>query len=186
MKPRTYIEYVLDEPYKGLGAIRAKIGPTSDVDKIFSKMYSQYVLFRNKYSYLICVSNSSQRIVYHVKQTAENRRPSKMGEVVTLLFVHFNFIIQFRNMLLFLKSSTLHIMSNLCCVYWVLLCFVFVFLMICIRIVMSQLHPFSTVSCFRRFVSRDKISHYFDRLICQRLYYDAEIAWALIAPSPLK
>jgi hypothetical protein len=34
----------------GLGAIRAKIGPTSDVDKIFSKMYLQYVLFRNKYS----------------------------------------------------------------------------------------------------------------------------------------
>jgi len=38
------------ERKKGLGAIRAKIGPTSDVDKIFSKMYSQYVLFRNKYS----------------------------------------------------------------------------------------------------------------------------------------
>ena len=38
------------EILKGLGAIRAKIGPTSDVDKIFSKMYSQYVLFRNKYS----------------------------------------------------------------------------------------------------------------------------------------
>ena len=35
---------------KGLGAIRAKIGPTSDVDKIFYKMYSQYVLFINKYS----------------------------------------------------------------------------------------------------------------------------------------
>ena len=35
---------------KGLGAIRAKIGPTSDVDKIFSKMYSQYVLFINTYS----------------------------------------------------------------------------------------------------------------------------------------
>jgi hypothetical protein len=35
---------------KGLGAIRAKIGPTSDVDNIFSKMYSQYMLFRNKYS----------------------------------------------------------------------------------------------------------------------------------------
>ena len=44
------------------------------------------------------------------------------------------------------------------------------------RIVMSQRHPFSMVSCFRRFVSRDKISHYFDRFICQRLYYDAEIA----------
>jgi hypothetical protein len=42
---------------------------------------------------------------YHVKQTAENRRPSNMGDVVTLLFVHFNFIIQFRNMFLFLKSS---------------------------------------------------------------------------------
>jgi hypothetical protein len=36
--------------FKGLGAIRVKIGPTSDVDKIFSKMYSQYVFFRNKYS----------------------------------------------------------------------------------------------------------------------------------------
>jgi hypothetical protein len=48
-----------------------------------------------------------------------------MGDVVTLLYVHFNFIIQFRNMFLFLKSSPLHIMSNLCCVYWVLLCFVF-------------------------------------------------------------
>ena len=35
---------------KGLGAIRAKIGPTLDDDKIFSKMYSQYVLFINKYS----------------------------------------------------------------------------------------------------------------------------------------
>ena len=41
---------------------------------------------------------------YHVKQTVENRRPSKMGDVATLLFVHFNFIIQLRNMFLFLKS----------------------------------------------------------------------------------
>jgi hypothetical protein len=40
------------------------------------------------------------------------RRPSKMGDVVTLLFVHFNFIIQFRNMFFFLKSSTLHIFSS--------------------------------------------------------------------------
>jgi hypothetical protein len=31
-----------------MGTIRAKIDPTSDVDKIFFKMYSQYVLFRNK------------------------------------------------------------------------------------------------------------------------------------------
>jgi hypothetical protein len=42
-----------------------------------------------------------------VKQTVENRRPSKMGDVATLLFVHFNFIIQFQNMFLFLK--TIHI-----------------------------------------------------------------------------
>ena len=28
-----------------------------------------------------------------MKQTAENRRPSKMGDVATLLFGHFNFII---------------------------------------------------------------------------------------------
>ena len=41
-------EYLFD--WKGLGAIRAKIGPTSDVDKIFSKMYSHYVLFINKYT----------------------------------------------------------------------------------------------------------------------------------------
>jgi hypothetical protein len=40
---------------------------------------------------------------------------------------------------------------------------------------MSQRDLFSTVSCFRWFVSRDKISHYFDRFICQRLYYDAEM-----------
>jgi hypothetical protein len=41
---------------------------------------------------------------YHVKQTVENRRPSKMGDVATLLFVHINFRIQLRKMLLFLKS----------------------------------------------------------------------------------
>jgi hypothetical protein len=28
----------------------------------------------------------------------------------------------------------------------------------------------------QQFASRDKISHYFDRFICQRLSYDAEIA----------
>jgi hypothetical protein len=37
------------------------------------------------------------------------------------------------------------------------------------RIVMSQRHPFPTVSCFRRFVSRDKICHYLDRFICQTM-----------------
>ena len=35
---------------------------------------------------------------YHVKQTVENRRLSKMGDVATLLFVYFNFIIQLWNM----------------------------------------------------------------------------------------
>jgi hypothetical protein len=39
------------------------------------------------------------------------------------------------------------------------------------RTLMSQRHPFSMVSCFRRFVSRDQISHYFDRLICQRAVF---------------
>jgi hypothetical protein len=43
----TFLQIIMS---KGLGAIKAKIGSTSDVDKIFSKMYSQHVLFRNKYS----------------------------------------------------------------------------------------------------------------------------------------
>ena len=50
------------------------------------------------------LSDQNNERIYHVKQTAENRRPSKMGDVATLLFVHFNFIIQHRNMFLFLKS----------------------------------------------------------------------------------
>ena len=44
------------------------------------------------------LSNQNNERFYHVKQTVENRRPSKMGDVATLLFVHFNFIIQQRNM----------------------------------------------------------------------------------------
>jgi hypothetical protein len=50
--------------------------------------------------------------------------------------------------------------------------------LICMRYIF---HPFSTVSCFRQLVSRDKISHYFDRLICQMSYYDAKIAWQIYA-----
>jgi hypothetical protein len=71
-------------------------------------------------------SEQYNEIFHHVKQTVQIRRPSKMGDFVTLLFVHFNFIIQLRNMFLFMKS--IHIASNLCFVYWVLLCFVFVFI----------------------------------------------------------
>jgi hypothetical protein len=41
------------------------------------------------------LSEQNNERIYHVKQTAENRRPSKMGDVATLLFVHFNFIKQF-------------------------------------------------------------------------------------------
>ena len=48
--PKASNYRIFKTEFKGLGAIRAKIGPTSDVDKISSKMYSQYVLFRNKYS----------------------------------------------------------------------------------------------------------------------------------------
>ena len=50
------------------------------------------------------LSDQNNERFYHVKQTVENRRPSKMGDIATLLFVHFNFIIQLRNMCLFLKS----------------------------------------------------------------------------------
>ena len=86
------------------------------------------------------LSDQNNEKFYHVKQTVENRRPSKMGDVVTLLFVHFNFIIQFWNMFLFLKSSTLHIMSNLCCVFmlcllsFIMLCFCLFNDMLCIII----------------------------------------------------
>jgi hypothetical protein len=34
---------------KGLGAIRDKIGPASDVDKIFSKMYSRFNNYKEKF-----------------------------------------------------------------------------------------------------------------------------------------
>jgi hypothetical protein len=50
------------------------------------------------------LSDQNNERFYQVKQTVENRKPSKMGDVATLLFVHFNFIIQLRNMFLFLKS----------------------------------------------------------------------------------
>jgi hypothetical protein len=50
------------------------------------------------------LSHQNNERFYHVKQTVENRRPSNMGDVATLLFVHFNFIIQLWNMFLFLKS----------------------------------------------------------------------------------
>ena len=49
-------------------------------------------------------SDQNNERFYQVKQTVENRRPSKMSDVATLLFVHFNFIIQLWNMFLFLKS----------------------------------------------------------------------------------
>jgi hypothetical protein len=52
----------------------------------------------------------------------------------------------------------------------------FFFLFLFFKDMHYNTNPFSTVSCFRRFVSSDKISHYFDRFIRQRLYYDAEIA----------
>ena len=50
------------------------------------------------------LSDENNERLYHVKQTVENRRQSNMGDVAPLLFVHFNFIIQLRNMFLFLKS----------------------------------------------------------------------------------
>jgi hypothetical protein len=41
---------------------------------------------------------------------------------------------------------------------------------------MSQRRPFSTVSCFRRFVSRDKSSHYGDeKMNYEKLQFEREI-----------
>jgi hypothetical protein len=61
------------------------------------------------------LSDQNNERFYHMKQTVENRRPSKMGDVAT--FVHFSFIIQLRNMFLFLKSIHIAYYSNLCFVY---------------------------------------------------------------------
>ena len=88
-------------------------------------------------------SDQNNERFYHVKQTVENRRPSKMGDVVTLLFVHFNFIIQFQNMFLFLKSIHIayQVKFMLCLLSFIMLCFsffLFVFLKICIIITMIR------------------------------------------------
>jgi hypothetical protein len=74
-------------------------------------------------------SNQNNERFYHVKQTVENRRPSKMGNVATLLFVHFNFIIQFQNMFLFLKSIHIayYVKFMLCLLSFIMLCFSFCF-----------------------------------------------------------
>ena len=79
--------------------------------------------------------------LYHVKQTVENRRPSKMGDVAILLFVHFNFIIQFRNMFLFLKS--IHI------AYWVkfMLCLLS-FTMLCVSFFFKDMHYNTIIRTF--------------------------------------
>ncbi len=83
-------------------------------------------------------SDQNNERFYHVKQTVENRRPSKMGDVATLLFVHFNFIIQFQNMFLFLKSIHIAywVKFMLCLLSFIMLCFCFCFcfLKICIII----------------------------------------------------
>ena len=82
------------------------------------------------------LSDQNNERFYHEKQTVENRRPSKMGDVATLLFVHFNFIIQLRNMFLFLKSIHIayQVKFMLCLLSFIMLCFCFCFLKICIII----------------------------------------------------
>ena len=83
-------------------------------------------------------SDQNNEKFYHVKQTVENRRPSKMGDVATLLYVHFNFIIQFQNMFLSLKSIHIAywVKFMLCLLSFIMLCFCFCFcfLKICIII----------------------------------------------------
>ena len=75
------------------------------------------------------LSDDHNERFYHVKQTVENRRPSKMGDVATLLFVHFNFIIQLWNMFLFLKSIHIAYLVKcmLCFLSFIMLCFRFCF-----------------------------------------------------------
>jgi hypothetical protein len=84
-------------------------------------------------------SDQNNERFYHVKQTVENRRPSKMGDVATLLFVHFNFIIQFRNMFLFLKSIHIayEVKCMLCLLSFIMLCFSFSFCFLKIYIIIQ-------------------------------------------------
>ena len=61
------------------------------------------------------LSDQNNGRFYHVKQTVENRRPSKMGDVATLLFGHFNFIIVSEHVFIpeiNPHNETLHIKSN--------------------------------------------------------------------------
>ena len=76
------------------------------------------------------LSDQNNERFYHEKHTVENRRPSKMGDVATLLFVHFNF------MFLFLKSIHIayQVKFMLCLLSFIMLCFCFCFLKICIII----------------------------------------------------
>jgi len=69
-----------------------------------------------------------------VKQTIENRRPSKMGDVAILLFVHFIFILQLWNMLLLLKSIHIpyQVKFMLCLFSFIII--IITFFKLCIRI----------------------------------------------------
>ena len=75
------------------------------------------------------LSDQNNERFYHVTQIVENRRPSKMDDVATLLFVHFNFITQLRNMFLLLKSIhiTYQVKFMLCLLSFIMLCFCFCF-----------------------------------------------------------
>ena len=78
------------------------------------------------------LSDQNNEKFYQVKQTVENRKPSKMGDVVTLLFVHFNFIIQFRNVFIpEIIHIAYYVKFMLCLLSFIMLCFCFCFLMIC-------------------------------------------------------
>ena len=74
-------------------------------DDIFkSDFMSSFMQFQHHNITSDKLRDQNNERLYHVKQTVENRRTSKMGDVETLIFVHFNFIIQLWNMFLFLKS----------------------------------------------------------------------------------
>ena len=80
-------------------------------------------------------SDQNNERFYQVKQTVENRRPSKMGDVAILLFVHYNFIIQLWNIFFFLLKSIPHcILSQLHALFIEFYSFCVCFSKICIRI----------------------------------------------------
>jgi hypothetical protein len=90
-----------------------------DIDNVHNEIISIQKLINIDCRKLaeVLVSITIIRDFNHVKQTAENRRPSKMGDVATLLFGHFNFIV--------MKSTERHFFQNTECTYHCIIMYIF-------------------------------------------------------------